>query len=128
MVGLVIHFAITLTAKVLMTCDRAIPWSEQHQKITGVSWGEGDRTKKALKVMAKHQSPTSRILQYKSSILPERIIWSKHSAKRDPQPGEKSRAFARALGSATDEDTSGGLGHCARSAGLVWLLSATGAA
>jgi hypothetical protein len=32
-VGLMIHFAITLTAKVLMTCDRAIPRSERRQKL-----------------------------------------------------------------------------------------------
>jgi hypothetical protein len=39
-----------------------------------------------------------------------------------------TREQARPLGGATDYDTSGGLGHCARSLGLVWLPSATRAA
>jgi hypothetical protein len=47
-------------------------------KTTGVNRGEGDRTKKSANGNGgEYQSPTSRILQYKSSFLPEGIIWPK---------------------------------------------------
>jgi hypothetical protein len=76
MVGLVTDSAITLTAKILYdlrSSDILIRTSQNDRS----HLGEGDRTKKSSKGNGeKYQSPTSRILQYKSSILPERIIWS----------------------------------------------------
>jgi hypothetical protein len=48
MVGLVTHFAITLTAKILYDLRSSDTVVRTTPKTIGVIWGEGDRTKKKL--------------------------------------------------------------------------------